>query len=92
MKLINSIKAWLNNRKQNPNRARFLSKSERLKSKQPTKPYFVTMEVEIKGHKVGSFPITVLAINKNHARAIILKETKVTPGIIRNPKKYGKNA
>jgi hypothetical protein len=89
--MLNKIKAWFKKRKQNPNRARILSKSEPRKSKQPTKPYFVTMDVTIKGHRIGSFPITVQAYDKNHARAIINKETTVKCGVVQNASKQLKN-
>lgn len=67
-----------------------LTPNVKRKSKQATKYYNVNAIIEVKGHRLGVFPLTVVAENKSMVQFMIANETKLIPTDIHEDKSYAR--
>lgn len=88
-KLFNSFLNLFKKAENSPEtKMRFLSPTAKRKSKPHTKYYHVNAIIEVKGHRLGVFPLTVVAENKSMVQHIIANETKLIPTNIHENKSY----
>lgn len=67
-----------------------LTPTVKKKSRQDTKYYNVNAIIEVKGHRLGVFPLTVVAENKSMVQFMIANETKLIPTDIHEDKSYAR--
>lgn len=67
-----------------------LTPTVKKKSLPDTKYYHTDAIIEVKGHRLGVFPLTVVAENKSMVQHIIANETKLIPTNIHEDKSYAR--
>lgn len=89
MKLFNWFLKPFKKANTNPEtKMRFLSPTAKRKSKPHTKYYRVNAIIEVKGHRLGVFPLTVVAENKSMVQHIIANQTRLIPTDIHEDKSH----
>lgn len=89
MKLFNWLLKPFKKAEKNPEtKLQFLTPTVKKKSKSDTKYYHTDAIIEVKGHRLGVFPLTVVAENKSMVQHIIANETKLIPTNIHEDKSY----
>lgn len=72
------------------NKLKVLSPNVKRKSKAETKYYRVDAVIEVNGHRLGVFPLTVVAENKSKVQFMISTNTKLIPTNIHEDKSHAR--